>query len=108
MRKQRGAVILEFAVVLPVFLFLIMAGADFLWFEHQAVSLSYIATQAAVCQKQGCDASTFSKDAAGGLLLDPQHLTVTTNGNAVTLTYQAHALTGFLHPIILTRTATTP
>jgi Flp pilus assembly protein TadG len=112
-RRQRGAVLLEFALTLPVLLFLLLAGADLLWFEQQAVTLSYVATQAAVCQAQAvpaCNPSAWAKTVAAGLLLDPSAMEVTTDAamKSVTIRYDARALTGFLKPMVMTRTAVTP
>ena len=114
-RGDRGVVLLEFALALPIFLFLILAGADLLWFEQQAVTLSYVATQAAVCQAEvspapSCDPTAWAKSAASGLLLDPSAMQVAADpaAHSVTIRYDARALTGFLRPMVMTRTAVTP
>ena len=108
--RQRGQALIEFALILPIFLFLALAGADLLWLENQKSNLDYITTEAAICNdKAGCNPVAYVSAAAPGLHLNPAQITVTVNApNSVTLAYTTQSLTGFIPAVKLTETAVTP
>jgi Flp pilus assembly protein TadG len=90
-RKQKGAVLIEAALIFPVFLFLILGAMDLSLCEMAKSNLGYIATQAANCAaKQGCDVQGYINNAAPGLSLKAKTISVTQGGSTVTLsmTYQ--------------------
>jgi Flp pilus assembly protein TadG len=76
-RKQRGAVILEAAFVLPVFLLLILGGFDLTLLAHAKSNTDWIAEQSAVCSaKQGCDPVALAQANATALSM-PGNLNIT-------------------------------
>ena len=109
-RTERGQALIEFVLILPIFLFLVLGSLDFLWFVGQRANLDFIAGQAAICNaKAGCNPAVYAAQAASGLHLNPAQLTVTINSpKSVTLTYTASSLTTFTRALTFTATATTP
>ena len=109
-RKMRGSVLLEFALVAPLFLLICLGGMDILWMEITVADLDHIAAESAMCIDQsGCDPVALAQANAGGLGLNPQALTTTVSNKTITLNYQFQPLTGFvIQPETLTRSATAP
>jgi Flp pilus assembly protein TadG len=74
--RERGSAIVEFALILPLFLALILGGMDLFLCEMAKSNLSYIATQAANCGVTGCSVQSYVNTAAPGLSLNPKDITV--------------------------------
>lgn len=86
MRNQKGTALIEFALVLPVFLLLVLGAMDLSFCQMAKSNLGYLTTQAANCAaKQGCNVQGYVDGSAPGLSLDPTAITVTRSGDTVTL-----------------------
>jgi hypothetical protein len=87
LRSQRGSVILETALCVPILLMIVLGGIDVLWAVKTKGTLDYIAEQSAKCiVTHGCDPQTLAANNAGGLGLNPARLTVTIDAGAATAT----------------------
>ena len=107
MRKQRGAALIEFALVLPIFLLLVLGSMDLFFCEMAKANLSYITTQAANCSTQkGCDVQGYVNSAAPGLSLSAKAITVTRSGNTVTLSTTYKPIGPVFPSVNLSATAT--
>jgi len=105
--SQRGSVIVEFALALPIVILISLGAMDLCWDATAKQNLDYVAEQSALCtQKASCDPTALAQSNVQGLTLNPANLTVTVDGNTVSATYQASGLTGFLPTITLTSKAT--
>jgi hypothetical protein len=107
---ERGQSLLEFCLVIPVFLALCLGGMDVLWLEMSVASLDHVASESAMCIDQpSCDPVALGKSNAAGLGLNPDALTITIASKTVTLSYAFEPLAGFvIQAETLTRTATAP
>ena len=67
--KQRGSVIVEMAVVLPVMLLLIIGGLDLTLMAQSKSNLNYVTGETARCMAQSCSGSAqaFAQQQAAGL-----------------------------------------
>jgi hypothetical protein len=76
---QRGSVMVEMAIVLPVLLLLILGGIDLDLMITAKSSLNYVAGQTAECMAHniGCAPSTFGVATGTGLGLKSAAITVT-------------------------------
>jgi Flp pilus assembly protein TadG len=107
MRNQRGAALLEFALIVPVFLLLILGAMDLLLCEMAKSNLSYITTQAANCAaKKGCDVKGYVDSAAGGLSMDGKSISISQKGDTVTLSTHYNPIGPVFPSITLSATAT--
>jgi Flp pilus assembly protein TadG len=75
--REKGVGLVEFALILPVFLALILGGMDLFLCEMTKSNLSYIATQAANCGVTGCNVQNYVNTTAPGLSLNAKDITVT-------------------------------
>lgn len=106
MRKQRGAVLLEAVAGLLLLTFVVLGGFDLSMAASAKNSVQYLAQQATVCVEanNGCDPTTFANASAQGVGLNPNYLTVTTNGSghgeSITVAYVYHAF-GPAFPVTL-------
>ena len=64
--KMRGQALVEFALILPVFLVLVLGGIDFLWQETMASNFTYVVNQTAICViTPGCPRYLWAKPGVG-------------------------------------------
>jgi Flp pilus assembly protein TadG len=79
MRNQKGVALLEFALVLPIFLLLVLGAMDLSFCQMAKSNLNYLTTQAASCAaKKTCTAQGYIDSSAAGLSLNPAAITVGT------------------------------
>ncbi len=83
---QRGQALIEFALILPIFLLLMLGGADLLMAYSAKQNLNYVSQETAMCQviatNPDCgNATTYAQMLAQGMGLDQ-----TTIGASVTST----------------------
>jgi Flp pilus assembly protein TadG len=74
--REKGIALMEFALILPIFLALILGGMDLFLCEMTKSNLNYIATQAANCGVTGCNVQNYVDNAASGLSLRAKNITV--------------------------------
>lgn len=100
---QAGSILVEFAMILPVFLTLTLGSGDLLWMVNQHSTLNALAHEAAAAQHDGTNACAYV--AGSTSLLNPQNITCQESGTIITLTYPTHGLFGFLPAETLTAEA---
>ena len=78
-KTQRGSVLVEIALVLPVLLLIVLGGIDLDLMVTAKSSLNYVAGQTAQCMAHnvGCAPDTFGKSEGVGLGLKRASITVT-------------------------------
>jgi Flp pilus assembly protein TadG len=116
--KQRGSVLVEMAIVLPVLLLLILGGIDLDLMVTSKSALNYVASETARCaaHNPGCVPSAFAQVTATGLGLKGA-LSISASPNCppptgspctatVTASYSWSPLSPFFRPVTLTSTAT--
>jgi hypothetical protein len=103
MKSQKGQALLEFALVLPVFLLLILAGTDLIMTVNQKSNLDEIAWETArqVSLGNPCQATVIGLATAVGFP-NPNSITATCLGNpiVVTLTYNTQPLFAGFFPVV--------
>jgi hypothetical protein len=106
---QRGSILLEMALCIPVFLLLVLGGFDLVWCCRAKSNLDWIAQQAASCSaKTSCDVNALVNKDANGLSLDSTKITRTFDPGAgtATLVYAYKAIGPFWPNLTLTSSAT--
>ena len=112
---QRGSVLVEIALVLPVLLLIILGGIDLDLMVTSKSALNYVAGEGARCGAQTtppCSTSSYVSQAAPGLGLNASGVRITsapcTPGTAcqLQLTYQWNPISPFFKTTQLTSTAT--
>ena len=106
--KSRGAVLVEFAIVLPVFIFLVLGGLDLMRLENAKSDLDAIAITTASCFVQGtcADPQAFARSLASDFLMVPAKLTVDCSGNVCHVHYGWLPLSPFFSASTLNSSAT--
>jgi len=117
-KRQRGSVMVEMALVLPVMLLLILGGIDLDLMVTAKSAVNYVASETARCaaHNTGCVPTTFAQDSATGLGLKgtlgvlaspncppPTGLPCTAT---VTINYSWSPISPFFRSATLTSTAT--
>jgi hypothetical protein len=109
-KKQKGAVLIELAFALPIFMLFMLGALDLLLCVTQRGSVVFLTQQAAVClQKVGCDANVYIQNNAPALGLNMNYLTYTVSINQVQISYNYQPV-GPVWPrnTVLSATATNP
>ena len=105
--KQKGTALVEFALVLPVFLLLVLGAMDLSFCQMAKSNLNYLATQAANCSaKKSCNVQGYVNDSALGLSMNPKAITVTQEGDTVTLSTTYRPIGPVFPKVALSATAT--
>ena len=108
--RQRGSILIEAAIMIPLFLMLCFAGLDCLWAMQEKSTVVWLAQQAAACSVAtppgACNPQTFVTNQAAGLGLTPARLTLTAASGSATVTYQTVPLSLFFPALTLTASAT--
>ena len=120
-KTQRGSVLVEMALVLPMLLLIVLGGIDLNLMAGAKSALNYIAGEAARCGAQvntPCSPSTYVSQAAPGLGLKASSVgpPVTTicgpgvlgTSCQVTITYTWTPISPFFKAATLTSTASAP
>jgi Flp pilus assembly protein TadG len=117
-QKQKGQAILEFAVILPLFVFISFGLIDIQWSIERAADLDYIVTEVARCEAIKGDACTgannptlYATQLATNVGMHVQDLTVVSaqcNFTSCTtvMTYNYKALGVWFPKMIIQRTGT--
>ena len=111
LKKESGVMLLEFALLTPILLTLIMGGLDVARCTGAKNSITWLVTQAVTCQQvQGnaCDPLQFISNSAQGLSLDPSQLQTTIEGKTVQLQYHYQPISAVFPPVTLTAVAVGP
>jgi hypothetical protein len=75
-KTQRGSVLVEIALVLPVLLLIVLGGIDLDLMVTAKSALNYVASETARCMAQNSSCpSNFPQTQAGGLGLNASHIT---------------------------------
>jgi TadE-like protein len=108
--KQRGAVLLELALAVPILLMLLLGSLDLLLALAANGDVHALANAGAACiVTPSCgNAVSFVQGAAAGLSLNASQLTVSQNGNSVTVVYGYQPVGPVFPSVILSATATAP
>lgn len=109
MKRNRGAILVEFAFVLPIFLFLILGGIDLMRIENAKSDLDAIVISTAACNAQsncGTDPQSYARNLAQGFLMAPAATSASCSGNTCTAQYNWIPLSPFFSAANLTATAT--
>lgn len=105
-KKQRGVILVEAAMVFPVFLFLILMSLDLILAAGNKAGLTYLVGQAAICEASGkCNAYTYMHDNAAGVAMNRNRLTVHVNGMAVEGVYVYQPVGPFFPALTFTASA---
>lgn len=107
-RSMRGQTLIEFALILPVFLILLLGGLDVGWFLYQAHIQSSVTAEGAECvsKNPSCDVDAFVTNQSQGLGLRPVTFNVSYSGGIVR-TVGIYKFTNWLGTVTVTRTAST-
>ena len=113
-KTQRGSVLVEMALVLPILLLLVIGGIDLDLMVTAKSALNYVAGEAARCGAQvspACSPSAYVSQAAAGLGLNASKVSspppcVPGNPCMITLTYQWTPISPFFKSTTLSSTAT--
>jgi Flp pilus assembly protein TadG len=109
MNRSKGAILLEFAFVLPIFALLILGGMDLMRLENAKSDLDSIAITTSGCfvaGNCGTDVQTYARNLASGFLMAASATTMTCSANTCTAHYAWQPLSPFLSSAQLTATAT--
>jgi hypothetical protein len=107
---QRGSVLLEFALCLPVLMVLLLGSLDLLLCltcNGDVHSLADAGAQCIVTPSCG-NAVQYVQGAAAGLSLNPAQLTVSQSGNSITVSYGYQPVSFVFPAVNLSATATAP
>ncbi len=106
--KERGQALLEFALCLPFILALLCGSLDLLLCLTANGDVHSLADSGAQCiTRPSCgNAVQYVQGAAAGLSLNASQLTVTQNGNAVTVAYSYQPVSFVFPQVNLSATAT--
>jgi TadE-like protein len=105
--SERGQVLVEFVLMLPFLLMILLGGCDLVWVETQRASVSYLATQAAVCNaRPGCDPNSYVMRAEPGFALDPAATGIVIFPGEVDLSYRTRGLFGIVRVNFTVKAAT--
>lgn len=106
--KQRGSVLLEAALVIPLFCALIFMGLDCVWAMQEKSTMIWLASQAATCSTMptSCSPATLVANDAAGMSLNAANLTLTMSGNTAMVSYVTTPLTPLFPSLTLTASAT--
>jgi Flp pilus assembly protein TadG len=115
-KAQRGSVLVEIALVLPVLLLIVLGGIDLDLMVSAKSALNFVAGEAARCGAQvlGCSPSASAMNNASGLGLKASNVNVTSppcgppllNPCTVTVTYLWKPISPFFKSATLSSTAT--
>lgn len=107
---QRGSILLEFCLVLPIFLLLILGGFDLITLATAKSNVDWISQQVATCTKAAtCPAAQVTAQSiAGGFGMNTAAVTATAAGNVATVGYLWQGISPFFSPTQLQSTATAP
>jgi Flp pilus assembly protein TadG len=113
MNKSRGAILLEFAFVLPIFTLLLLGGMDLIRLENAKSDLDSIAITTAGCFVAGdcgTDVQTYARNLATGFLMTASATTMACSANTCTAHYSWQPLSPFMSAAqrSVTATAATP
>jgi hypothetical protein len=109
-QRERGSILIEAAIIIPLFCMLSFAGLDCVWAMQEKSTVTWLAQQAAVCSivtpPGACVPQTLVLGQAAGMGLAPARLQLTAASGSATVTYQTQSLTGFFPSLTLTASAT--
>jgi Flp pilus assembly protein TadG len=113
MRTNRGAVLLEVALTLPIFLLLILGGIDLNLMMSAKSSLDYVTVETARCVAEtpaSCPSpSAYAQTLAHGVGINgtlSATVSATSSGATVNTTYAWQPVSPFFRQVTLTATAT--
>jgi|SRR5580658_1514385 Flp pilus assembly pilin Flp len=107
-RHENGAVLVEFAVILSIFLLLILGGLDLERMANAKSNVDWIAQQIATCTKAKSCAGATPPSLASGFGMDSKNISPKSDANPITVTYQWQPISPFFKAQTLTSTATAP
>jgi hypothetical protein len=108
-KRDKGVIMLEAAIVIPVLALTILGGFDLLSARSMKSNLDFLAREAAICAATaGCDAQSYINGSAAGLSLDPARIGTKITGKSVTLSYPFNPVGPVIPSITLQSAATIP
>jgi hypothetical protein len=106
--REKGTVLIEFALVLTVFLLLILGGVDLQRMANAKSNVDWIAQTIATCTKNNSCAGATPSSLASGFSMDTKNINPKNDQNPITVTYKWEPISPFFKPTTLTSTATAP
>lgn len=108
--KQRGSVLIEMAIVLPILLLLVIGGIDLSLMTQSKANVDFVAGETARCMARtpGCNAQTFAQQESNGFGMNGT-LTATATPMpggqySVKVTYNWTPVSPFFKPATMTAT----
>jgi hypothetical protein len=107
-RHEKGTVLIEFALVLSVFLLLILGGFDLQRMANSKSNVDWIAQTIATCTKNNSCAGATPPSLAAGFSMTTKNISPNNDQNPITVTYRWEPISPFFKTQFLTSTATAP
>ena len=106
--REQGAVLIEFALIVSIFLFMILAGLDLQRMENTKSNLDWIAQQIATCTKAKTCAGATPPSLASGFSMNSKNISPANDANPITVTYKWEPISPFFQAKTFSSTATAP
>lgn len=107
--REKGAVLIEFAVVLVVFTMLIVGGFDMQRIANAKSNVDWIAQTMATCAKTNTCGGNTPKSLASNFGMNPSKITPGAASNPITVHYDYVPISPwFSNPVKMQATATVP
>ena len=104
--REAGSILIEAAMLIPLFIFLFLSAADLILAETAKSNVGYLAQNAANCTLQpGCNPAAYVSGAASGLSMNNTNLSVTAGKGTATVNYTTTPIGPFFPSLNLKSTA---
>ena len=104
--REAGSILIEAAMLIPLFIFLFLSAADLILAESMKANVSFLAQTAANCSLvPSCSPVAVVTNQAGGLSMASANLTVTAATGTATVSYITTPVSPFFPSLTLKSTA---